>query len=136
MARKTIDDLRYEMTMRAVDESKRKKTAPELRGEATALAGIGITDHDELLRVLTEQCGPYALMDRSDWLIGHKNALYVMEQRATEAATAAFVQALRSLGAEVTARGKVLDVVGLGIGLRLEVDSPIVPKPVASKESL
>lgn len=126
--RKTLDDLRYEATMRAVANSRRKKGAAELKGETAALAGIGVSDSEELQRAVTEQCGPFALSERSDWLLGHENAVYVMDEMAAEMATAAFVRVLGSIGIEVTARGSTLDIAGPGIGLRVKVEAAIAPK--------
>ncbi len=72
------------------------------RGKAAALAGVGIGDGDALQAALTEACGPYALSDRSAWLVGHEQGVRAMDARANDIAFEYVSHALRAAGFTLT----------------------------------
>lgn len=73
----------------------------EALGREAALAGVGIGDRHSLLAALTEACGPFALGDRSAWLIGHEIAVTAMLRMAQEAAAISLTRKLRAAGLTV-----------------------------------
>lgn len=79
----------------------------EALGREAALAGVGIGDRQA---ALTEACGPFALGDRSAWLVGHERAMRDLADMAVESARLSAAAALSAAGFTVEPTDSMQDL--------------------------